>query len=75
MLAFLVPLINLHQKSCLTKVYFKSVPGSPPKLRQFGFYKFSVYSEATLTYNMSYERKFYGLSEYVRFQKVRLFII
>ena len=38
------------------------IPGSPPKLRQFGFKEISAYTEATWSSNMSYERKFYGLS-------------
>ena len=50
------------------------VPGSPPKLRQFGFKEISAYTGATWSCNMSYERKFCGLSEYVQFRNVRLII-
>ena len=50
---------------------FQIIPGSPPKLRQFGFKEISVHTETTWSHNMSYERKFCGLSEYVRLIKVR----
>ena len=35
------------------------------------FRKFLKYCQATWSYNMSYELKFCGLLEYVRFQKIR----
>ena len=55
-------------------VIMGKIPGSPPKLQQFGFKEISAYTEAKWSYDMSYERKFYGLSEYVQFQTVKLII-
>ena len=66
---------DFHFLTMVEKVYKKyeilTLPGSPPKLRQFGFWKISAYTEATWSSKMSYERKFCGLFEYVRFQNVR----
>ena len=41
--------------------------GPPIEIRKNLGEQCSAYTEPTKTSNMSYERKFYGLSEYVRF--------
>ena len=41
--------------------------GPPIEIRKNPAENCSAYTEATWSCNMSYEREFYGLSEYVRF--------
>ena len=45
-----------------------------PKSDIVVLYQSSVYNETTWSCNMSYERKFCGLSEYVQFTKVKSLI-
>ena len=47
------------------------IQGGPLKIRKNPLQKCSTYSDASLQCNMSYERKFCGLSGYVQFQNVR----
>ena len=43
------------------------IHGPPIEIRKKPVKKRSAYTKATWTFKMSYEREFYGLSEYVRF--------
>ena len=70
-------LIAQTERSVLTKFYFTlsvrvNLHGAPIKFTQTCTWAGSVYTDATWKCNMSYERKFCRLSEYVQFQNVRL---
>ena len=61
--SFYVDMIPFWQN--LMRLYLKNIQGPPIEIRKNPVKKCSAYIEATWTFNVSYERKFCGLLEYV----------